>query len=192
MAVPVRALLGALAAAAVPAALLASEGAAGEKPVLPPTVWGILVFISVLAILWWKAFPPISAALEKRERLIRESLEVAERARKETQALMASHEESLEKARAEARAIIEEGKADALKVKDKIVEGARKEADELAERALREIDLAKDRAVDDLHRQAVELSMDIAEKVIRKTLRPEDHRELIAESIRRFQEMKQP
>jgi F-type H+-transporting ATPase subunit b len=174
----------------LPAALMAAEEhGPAEKPVIPPTAWGILIFLTVLGILWWKAYPPILAALEKRARLIKESLEAAEKARLAADATAARNEEILEKARVESRAIIEEGKSDALKVKDKIVESARKEADELAQRALREIDLAKDRAVDDLHRQAVELSMEIASKVIRETLRPEDHRRLIDESIRRFQEM---
>jgi F-type H+-transporting ATPase subunit b len=185
--------LAALVVASAPAVLLAAESGEhgpAESPVIPPTVWAILVFATVLAILWWKAFPPILASLEKRSRLIQESLEAAERARKEADATATRNEELLEKARVEARAIIDEGKADALRVKDKIVESARKESEELAARALRDIELAKDRAVDTLHRQAVELSMEIASKVIRKTLKAEDHRELIADSIRRIQEMK--
>jgi F-type H+-transporting ATPase subunit b len=101
---------------------------------------------------------------------------------------MARHQESLEKARVEARAIIEEGKTAAVKVRDGIIESARKDAEAMASRALREIDLAKQAAVDELHRQAARLSIEIASKVIRKSLREEDHQELIRESIRRYQE----
>ncbi len=176
----------------VPSALLAAEAEGllqePDSPLIPSTVWGILVFATVLVILWKKAYPPITEALEKRSRLILESLEAAERAKKEAEALMARHEESLEKARAEARAIIEEGKADAQKVKDRIVESARQESEELTARARREIELAKNSAVDELHRRAIQLSLEIASKVIRKTLRPEDHQELIQESIRKYQE----
>jgi len=186
MVIPFGTILGAGCALAAPAALLASEGASGERPVIPQTVWGILVFLAVLAILWWKAFPTIRAELEKRERLIRESLEAAERARKEAEVTAARNEEILEKARVEARAIIEEGKTDAQKVRDHIVEGARKETEDLAARARREIDLAKQAAIDDLHRQAAQLSLDIAAKVVRRALRPEDHQDLIAESIREY------
>jgi F-type H+-transporting ATPase subunit b len=178
----------------IPDLILAAEGGEGGHgggAVIPPTVWGILVFLTVLVILWRKAFPPILQALEKRAQLIRESLEAAERARKEAAEAATRQEDAMEKARVEARAIIEEGKADAHRVKDKIVEDAKREAGELVARARREIDLAKDNAVDELHRQAVDLSMEIASKVIRKTLRPEDHRELIADSIKRFQEMKE-
>lgn len=185
--------LGAAALWSLPAALLSAEAeAAGEaaKPVIPPTVWGILIFITVLLILWRKAYPPITGALERRAKLIQESLEAAERAKAESEALLRQHEESLEKARAEARAIIEEGKSEALKVKEGIIEGARKESEEIAARALRDIELAKTNAVDELHRRAVDLSIEIASKVIRKSLRAEDHGDLIRESIRKFQEAK--
>ncbi len=175
-----------------PAFVLAAEGGGhgGEAAIIPPTVWGIIIFGTVLAILWWKAFPPITAALEKRAKLIEDSLKAAERAKAEAEAMMAKHEASLDKARAEARAIIEEGKADAIKVKDDIVASARRESEEMADRARREIDLAKRAAVDELHRRSVELSLDIAAKVIRKTLRAEDHDDLIKESIRRYQGVK--
>jgi F0F1-type ATP synthase membrane subunit b/b' len=100
---------------------------------------------------------------------------------------MAEHEESLEKARVEARAIIEEGKADAQRVKDGIISSARKEAEELAARARRDIDLAKKAAIDGLYRQASRLSFEIAEKVIRKALRPEDHQSIVDDCIQNYQ-----
>ena len=192
-----RKLWGALCALSVTLAgplLLAAEaeseagGHGAPKGVIPPTVWGILVFVTVLLILWKKAFPPITEALEKRSRQIQESLDAAEKARKDTEALMARNEEALEKARVEARAIIEEGKTDALKVKDRIVESAKQESKGVTERALREIDLAKQKAMDDIHHRAVELAGEITRKVIRKTLRPEDHVELIQEAVRKFKE----
>jgi len=186
-----RVILAVLILGSTPGALLAAgaEGAETVKPVVPPTIWGILIFLTVLLILWRKAFPPITAALEKRAQLIRESLEAAERAKAEAEALIQKHEASLEKARAEARAIIEEGKADALRVKDGIIESAKRESEEIAARARREIELAKRAAVDDLHHQAMQISLDIAAKLIKKNLRPEDHQELIRESIHRYQEV---
>lgn len=159
------------------------------KPVVPPTVWGILIFIAVLVILWWKAFPPITQALDKRARSIQESLEAADRAKKESEALLAKHEESMEKARAEARAIIEEGKSEAQRVKDRIVESARKETESLSERARREIELAKKSAIEGLHRQAVDLSLEIAAKLIHKNLKAEDHKKLIQESIKKYKKV---
>jgi F-type H+-transporting ATPase subunit b len=180
----------------LPAAALAAEAEGNplinepDNPVIPSTVWGILVFVTVLAILWKKAFPPITEALDKRSRLIRESLEAAERAKKEAEALIAKHEESLEKGRAEARAIIEEGKADALEVKERIVGDAKKESQELVARARREIELAKQEAIEGLHQRAVDLSLELASRILQKNLKAEDHRELIQTALRKFQEVR--
>ena len=148
---------------------------------------GIIAFLIVFFILWKKLFPPIIAALDKREQSIRDSLEAAERAKEEAQALIAKHEDQLEKARAESRAIIEEGKADAEKVKQGIVESARKETEEISSRARRDIDLAKKAAVDDLYRQASQLSFEIAEKVIAKNLSPKDHEGLVDACIAKYE-----
>jgi F-type H+-transporting ATPase subunit b len=182
-----------LAALLLTAPLLAieaeAEGHEALKPVIPPTVWGILIFATVLIILWRKAYPPILAALEKRERMIRESLEAAQRAKVEAEAMMKKHEESLEKARIEARAIIEESKTAAVRVKDEIVQSAKRESEELVLRAKRDIEIAKRAAVGDLHRQAVRLSVEIAEKLIKKKIEPDDQDALIQESIRKFQQV---
>ena len=192
-----RGVLASLLILGLPSVLLAAAEAEGNpltsepnQPVIPSTVWGILVFVAVLFILWKKAFPPIIEALDKRIRLIRESLEAADRAKKEAEALMAKHEASLETARAEARAIIEEGKADAREVKERIVGEAKKESQELAARVKREIELAKHEAIESLHQRAVDLSLDLASRILQKNLKAEDHRELIQTALRKFQEVR--
>ncbi len=185
-----------LALAAGAASLLQGAEAAEHSGGMAETImqyfktagWAVLSFAVVLFILWKKAFPPIVEALDRRARMIQESLEAARRAKEEAEAMMARHEESLEKARTEARAIIEEGKADALRVKESIMESARREAEDIAARAKRDIGLAKQAAVNELYRQAARLSFELAEKVIQKSLRPEDHQSLIADCIQKYKE----
>ena len=152
------------------------------------TGWALLTFVIVLTILWKKLFPPIVEALDKRAATIRESLEAAQKAKEEAEAMIAEHESNLEKARAEGRAIVEEAKADANKVKDGIVKDARKEAGEIGERGKRELELAKQSAVDDLYAQASNLSFELAEKVIEKSLQPADHQTLIDSCIKQYKE----
>jgi F-type H+-transporting ATPase subunit b len=168
----------------------AGSGGMAEKfqQFLKTSGWALLAFAIVLTILWKWLFPPIVAALDKRARTIQESLEAARRAKEEAEAMMAKHQESLEKARAEARAIIDEGKADAVRVKESIVESARTESQEIAARAKRDINLAKQAVVDDLYRQAAMLSFELAEKVIQKSLRPDEHQGLIADCIQKYKE----
>lgn len=167
----------------------AAAGGLGDqiKQIVATGGLGIIAFLIVFFILWKKLFPPIVAALDKREQSIRDSLEAAERAKDEAQALIARHEDQLEKARAESRAIIEEGKADAEKVKQGIIDSAGKEAKDISDRARRDIELAKKSAVDDLYRQASKLSFEIAEKVIEKNLSPQDHQGLVDSCIAEYE-----
>jgi F-type H+-transporting ATPase subunit b len=177
----------ALAVSLLPSTVLAADDHGGGA-LVPPTVWAIISFLIVLFIIWKKLIPLINSAMDKRAAAIRESLEAAERARAEAQEMMRQHQADLETARHEARAIIEEGKRDAEAVKHKIVDSARHEAEAISARTRREIDLAKKAALEDLHHRSVALSIDLAERLVERSLDPADHQRLIQERIRRFAE----
>lgn len=169
-----------------------SEGGGGLSKTVQDFVmtsgWALLVFVGVLAILWKYLFPPIIEALDRRAKTIEDSLMAAQKAREEAETMIARHEASLETARAEGRAIIEEAKEDAIKVKNGIVADARRESAEIVERGRRELELAKKAAVDDLYRRSAELSFELAEKVIQKSLKPKDHKKLIDSCIQSYRE----
>lgn len=183
-------LVAALAVVFLPALALASDSEGGASPNIIgnffSTIWAVLSFAVVLFVLWKKLLPPILDALDRRSREIREGLEAAERARRDAEEMIRRHEDEMEKARQEARGIVEESKAEAEKLRESIVAEARSEAEEVVERARREIDLAKQSAVDELHRRSVSLSLDLAGRLIRKSLSEEEHRELIQERIDGF------
>ena len=171
----------------LPALLSAADEAEGQRDLtggyLPTLAWSIIIFASVLFLLRAKAWGPIMKALDEREQKIRDSLEAAERALAESKERELEHEEVMRQARAEATAIVEEGKRDAQAVKDGIIADARRDSDEIARRAKAEIERAKNIAVDDMHKKSVELSLLLAEKVIRKSLSAADHEQLIRETI---------
>jgi len=158
--------------------------AAGGNAVIPPTVWAIISFLVVLAILWKKVLPIILDAMDKRAREIRDALSAAENARAEAEQMMQRHQADLDAARHEARQIIEEGKADAQRVKAQIIDDAQREAQQTIERVRREIDLAKQAALEQLHLRSVQLSFELARDLIGKSLDPQDHQALIDERIR--------
>lgn len=160
-------------------------------PNLQAFLWSALVFIVVLYILKKKAWGPILQSLDEREEKIKASLQAAERALEESKARERAHEDVMAEARREASAIVEEGKRDAQVVKDGIVADARKESEDLTRRARAEIERAKDIAVDEIHKQAVDLSVLIAEKVIHRTLTPDDHQQLIRETIDNYEKLVQ-
>lgn len=173
--------------ALAPAVLFgAEEGHGGEEPQLlvPPNVWAILSFFLVAAIVVKKILPRIVEVMDRRAETIRASLEAAERARAEREALLASHAAEVQRCRDEALRIVQEGKADAERLRERVVADARREAEELSAKARREIELAKQAAVDELQRRAVDLAFDLAGRLIRKNLDPKDHEDLVRERIR--------
>jgi F-type H+-transporting ATPase subunit b len=174
-------------ALAVPAAAFAAEGAeeapnlfAGD---LGNAVWTLVIFAVVLLVLGKFAWGPVLKALQARESFILESLEKAKREREEAEARLREYEERLAQARTEATAIVEEGRRDADVLKSKILEEARGEAEKERERTRREIRIATDTATKELYTLAARLATDMAGRIVRKELTPQDHDRLIAESI---------
>jgi F-type H+-transporting ATPase subunit b len=171
----------------VPAAAFAAEH--GEESPnlfagdLGNAVWTLVIFAVVVLVLGKFAWGPVLKALQARESFILESLEKAKREREEAEARLREYEERLAQARTEATAIVEEGRRDADVLKTKILEEARGEAEKERERTRREIRIATDTATKELYTLAARLATDMAGRIVRKELTPQDHDRLIAESI---------
>lgn len=150
-------------------------------------IWTFVWFVVLLAVLGRFAWKPLVSALESREQGIRDSIDEANRAREEAQALLADHKKKLEDADQEVKRMLEEGRQQAATVKEQIIEEARSQAKSTVERATREIDLARDEALQSIRQEAVDLSVALASKVIRKSLSPKDHEELIRESMKELE-----
>jgi F-type H+-transporting ATPase subunit b len=188
-----RALVAALSACTLvltAAPALAAEGGHGEAAANNPfagdlgnALWTVIVFGLVLVVLGKFAWGPILSNLQARESFILESLEKAKKEREEAEARLRAYEEKLAAARAEASAIVDEGRRDADVVKRRIEEHARQEADQMIARARREIQIATDTATKELYTLAARLATDMATRIVRKELTPQDHERLIAESI---------
>lgn len=153
-------------------------------------IWTAITFLTLLVVLRFTAWKPLIGALEAREQRIREAVELAEKTRQESEALMARHEEQMEAARVEAHRIIEEGKSDAVQLKDSIVKQAREEAEETKTRALREVELAADAAKKELWEEATRLSTLLAERILQRSLNEDDHRRLVEQVLDEFRSVR--
>jgi len=169
---------------------LAAEAGHGEAAANSPfagdignALWTVIIFALVLVVLGKYAWGPILTNLQARESFILESLEKAKKEREEAEGRLRAYEEKLAAARAEASAIVDEGRRDADAVKRRIEEQARHEADQMIARARREIQIATDTATKELYTLSARLATDMATRIIRKELTPQDHERLIAESI---------
>ncbi len=168
--------------------------AAGDKPSLMhwdfgAALWSIAVFVVLLTVLRKFAWKPILQGLSQREEFIRDSLASAKREREESERVLKEYTEKIHHAREEATAIVEEGRRDAEEVRKRIHGEAKKEADAMIARARREIEIARDDAVKQLHDQSVLLATEIAGRLIRRQLQPQDHQRLLDESLEELEGM---
>jgi F-type H+-transporting ATPase subunit b len=90
----------------------------------------------------------------------------------------------VQSARAAAAAIVEEARRDAEKLREDLKQRARTEADTMVQNAERQITLQTQRAIQEIRREAVDLSVAIASKIIQRNITKEDNQRLIDEAIR--------
>ncbi|MBT8178381.1 MAG: F0F1 ATP synthase subunit B [Eudoraea sp.] len=132
--------------------------------------WQTLLFIALVFLLWKYAWKPILNAVNDREEGIKNALAAAEDAKKEMQNVTADGEKLLQEARAEREVMLKE----AREIKDKIVADARDlaqvEGDKMIKQAQATIESEKKAAVADIKNQVADLSLQIAEKVIKEQL----------------------
>ena len=142
-------------------------------------IWTVLVFILLLAILKKFAWPALLGAVEARERALEEQLAEAERNRAEAAQLLAQHERLLAEGRAAAHGLLAEAKAAAEKERALALEKTRQEQEELLERARRDIIAERERAVAELRREAVDLSLAAASKLLGERLDSDSDRKIV-------------
>lgn len=145
--------------------------------------WEVISFAALLFILWKYAFPPILQTLDERERKIRESIESAERRSAEAEKRMAEYEAKMKASAKEAEEMIAQAKARAQQMKEDNERQLSADAERIKAAAAREIDQERRKAVDDVRRYAGELALQIAGKVLERSLTDADHKRLADESL---------
>ena len=145
--------------------------------------WQLLLFVGLIFLLRRFAWKPILGAVDEREEGIKSALASAEDAKKEMQNLQANNEQLLKEARAERDALMKE----AREIKDKMISDAKEEAKEVAtkliENAQASIEQEKQAALSELKHQVAELSIGIAETVVKKELASKKDQIKLVESL---------
>jgi len=160
-----------------------ASGATGAGSLLSPNtgvmVWTLLIFLLVWFILAKFAFPRITEAVRAREQALQEAIDAAQRDREEATRLLDEQRQAIAKARDEAQRIIAEGRAAGDQVRTKMLDDTHAEQAELLDRARREIGAERDRAIADLRREAVDLAIAGASRVIERNLDDQTNRQLV-------------
>jgi F-type H+-transporting ATPase subunit b len=166
---------------------LAAEEAAGGGGLL--TVDGGLVFwtLAVFALLFFVlkkyAWPELLGAVEAREKALQRMLDEAEQNRVESARVLEEHKRLAAGAQAEAQDLIAKAKGVAEKERAALLARARQEQDELLARARREIDDEKQKAVLALRREAVDLALAAASKLVEQRFDNDADRRLVTEYL---------
>lgn len=145
--------------------------------------WTLVVFALLLFVLRKYAWPEILKAVEERERNLEQQIADAARAREEAAGLLAEQKRLLDAARAEARGLLAQAEKVAEAERTVRLEKTKEEQEVLLQRARREIAEERDRAVLQLRREAVDLSLAAAAKLVGKRLDAATDRELVEQFI---------
>ena len=176
----------AAASAAFPVCAFADEGA-GINAILPqmeefiPMLVAFIILWIVLAKFGWPLF---EGMLNKREETIKNSLEKSEEARQESERLLAEYREQLEGAKTQAQQILNNAKLTGDALEKEITAKAQAEAAAIVAKAKVAIEAEKQSAISELKGSVVDLSVDIATRVIGEDFSDEEHRKLIERYVK--------
>ena len=145
--------------------------------------WTLLIFVALWLLLRKYAFPAIFAAVEAREKALEDAIASAKRDREEAAKLLEDHRRQIDAARADAQRLIGEGAKAGEKIRTEMIEEARHQQQEILERARQEIGAERDRAIAELRREAVDLAIRGASKVIERNLDDETNRKIVEQFL---------
>ena len=145
--------------------------------------WQTLLFVGLLFLLAKYAWKPILSAVEERENTIKDSLEAAEKAKADMEAVQADNKRILKEARAERDALLTEAKKTSIQIVNDAKEAAQAEADKIAAAAHEAIQQEKNAAINDIKAQVAGLSVDIAQKVLQGELADQKKQEQLVEKL---------
>jgi F-type H+-transporting ATPase subunit b len=150
-------------------------------------VWTILTFLILVALLARFAWRPLLQALERRQATIAQSLDDAQRARQELERLQRESTQIMAQARAEAESMLARSRSDAEALREELKQKARTEAAAIVKNAERQIQLETARAVQQIRHEAVDLSVAIASKILRRQVTREDNEALIQDALKQVE-----
>jgi F-type H+-transporting ATPase subunit b len=147
-------------------------------------IWTIVTFLVLLTLLAKFAWRPLLEALESRQQAIRKSLDDAQEAKQELERLHRESAHIIRQARVDAESIITQSRADAGRLREEMRQKAKTEAEGIVRTAERQIQLETTRALQQIRREAVDLSVMIASKLLQRNVTMEDNERLIEEALK--------
>jgi F-type H+-transporting ATPase subunit b len=163
--------------------VVASGGSFLVSPNVGLMAWTLIVAGITYLILWKVAFPRIAEALDRRQHAIEESIEHAERIRRDADELLGEYRERLAEARAQADEIVSRARRTAEATESETLAEARVKREEMMEQTRRDIEAETRRAIQAIRAEVADLTVLATEKVTRKSLDGADQKRLVEEAL---------
>jgi F-type H+-transporting ATPase subunit b len=159
------------------------EGEAGEGRNWLNFGWRVLNFSVLVGFLYWLLAKNIKEFFVTRRTDIKASLEEAKAAKEEAQKKYAEYITKLDKATDEIKNITEMIQAQGLAEKEKLIEDARKAAEKVKEDTKARMEQEFKKASNELKGEAVQLSVQIAEEILKRNIKIEDHNNMVKDHL---------
>ncbi len=166
---------------ATPAVALAEESAVGPDILIPKMaefIPALIAFLIILVVLQKLVWPSVLEMMEKRQAKIQSDLEAAERSKLQAAEEVRSYEAKIIDAHHEADAIVAKAKKEAEEVRSAVLAKAQREAADIIAKAHGAVDSERHKAMIELSSSVVDLSVEIASKIIGNDLSEEEQRRL--------------
>lgn len=160
-----------------------SGGSFLVSPGLGLMIWTLVLFLITMWVLSKVAFPKIQEALDKRAKAISESIDAAERQRKESDELLAEYRARLAEAREQADDIMARARKAAETAENEAAAAGKEKREELVSAAKRDIEAETRRSLDQIRQEVADLTVLATERVTRKSLTAEDQKRLVEEAL---------
>jgi F-type H+-transporting ATPase subunit b len=160
-----------------------SGGSFLVSPGLGLMIWTLVLFLFTMWVLSKVAFPKIQEALDKRANAISESIEAAERQRRESDELLAEYRSRLAEAREQADDIMARARKSAETAEAEAAAAGKEKREELVEAAKRDIEAETRRSLDQIRQEVADLTVLATERVTRKSLDAADQKRLVEEAL---------
>lgn len=140
-------------------------------------------FVLLLLILQRFLYKPMLNMLHQRQERIRESMDYAERVKKEAARAQEDYEKKIEESRREAQAIIAQAVQQAERVREERVALVEEEARQIRTKAKEDAAYERERVVAELRSQVADLAILAAGRVLGKTLDEKTHRQVVMDFL---------
>ena len=150
-------------------------------------IWTIVTFLVLVALLRKFAWGPLLAALDARQQAIVKSLRDVEQAKAELERAHVESGKVIAAARTEAEGMIAGARVAADRFGDELRRKAQEEASALLKRAERDIQIETGRAIEQVRREAIDIGVAIASKVVRHNISKDDNLAIIQDTIQQIE-----